>query len=187
MGQQQQQQLDQTNKHEEEQGISLFSCRSRSTGTATTTNRSRRRRSNKTSFCILLLTVGMLYMLTQVAFFSNTLKQMAFIPSGVGSSSALPNATTPTANCCSRCSSINSTTTASIVANSTGDETDDFELAYRQSFGFFHDVSTEQWKIHQQIVKGYSKHMYHRSPWRQLPVKVTAWYLKLSSLQKEIY
>ena len=36
-----------------------------------------------------------------------------------------------------------------------------FQLANDQSYGFFHDVTTEQWKLHQLIV---SKHERYRNP-----------------------
>jgi len=53
---------------------------------------------------------------------------------------------------------------------------DDFALASHQSFGFFHDITTEQWKLHQIIMQNYNKHLYPLQPLTQLPNGVTAWY-----------
>lgn len=78
-------------------------------------------------------------------------------------------------------SSSNSNAACSTVTQNSGssvsmEKGDDYAVASRQSFGFFHDVTEEQWRVHQTIWQQYSKHMYPQQPLRQLPTGVTAWY-----------
>jgi len=58
---------------------------------------------------------------------------------------------------------------------------DDFALAARQSFGFFDDVPSRDWKVHQEILAKYSKHMYPHKPLSGLPTKIAGWYQQVRS------
>lgn len=49
------------------------------------------------------------------------------------------------------------------------DDIVDYQLAYDQSFGFFDNVPTDEWKIHQQIHTEYNKHKNPSNPLEWVP------------------
>jgi len=54
-------------------------------------------------------------------------------------------------------------TTSSVSVSSTNG-IDDLSLAKSQSFGFFHDITNEHWKLLQKILAEHSNHKYPEQP-----------------------
>uniref|UniRef100_A0A7S1BQZ4 Methyltransferase domain-containing protein n=1 Tax=Corethron hystrix TaxID=216773 RepID=A0A7S1BQZ4_9STRA len=61
------------------------------------------------------------------------------------------------------------TLTPATVVTSSSPVSQDYQLANDQSYGFFDDVTAENWKINQEIYRGYSPHLNDENPLEYVP------------------